>query len=264
MNLIKLKAKTPGTRHRVILKKNLLSKYNTLLKVLKKTLKRDSGRSKSTGHITVRHKQSGVKASYYNVNFKNLNFGLKLIISINYDPNRGTFVGNVFDLVTKKFDICLMPEGVYPGTIIYYNNNFKRINLGYRLPIKNLPIGSIIHNLSVKKDKMTQFIKSAGTFGQIIQKTNFIAKIRLPSNNILNVDVENAASLGILSNSLLQNTVIGKAGINRLKGHRPSVRGIAMNPVDHPHGGRTNGGRPSVTPWGKPTKGKPTVFKKNK
>jgi large subunit ribosomal protein L2 len=128
--------------------------------------------------------------------------------------------------------------------------------------LQNIPAGSIIHSLSFNKKLNSIYIKSAGTFGQLIQKNNFFCKIKLPSSKIIEVSNSAFATIGIVSNSQHSNVVLGKAGRNRNKGIRPSVRGIAMNPVDHPHGGRTNGGRPSVTPWGKPTRGKPTSKKK--
>ena len=129
--------------------------------------------------------------------------------------------------------------------------------------INNIPTGSLVHSLtSSQNTHKTCFARAAGTFCQIIQKGVSTNKVRLPSGLICTVPKDAYATLGVVSNAQHNSIYLGKAGRNRLKGIRPCVRGIAMNPVDHPHGGRTNGGRPSVTPWGIPTKGKPTV--KNK
>ena len=137
------------------------------------------------------------------------------------------------------------------------------MKLGFRTVLKNIPTGSVINCLSFSKlkNQKINFIRSAGTFGQIVQKNFLFSKIKLPSNQIIEVPTSSFATIGSVSNNLQKFIVFGKAGRRRLLGNRPSVRGIAMNPVDHPHGGRTNGGRPSVTPWGIPTKGKPTVKK---
>jgi large subunit ribosomal protein L2 len=130
------------------------------------------------------------------------------------------------------------------------------IKLGYRTQLQNIPTGSIIHNIGHEFSSSTMYVKSAGTFGQLIQSDLKSSRIKLPSNKIIKVSVNSYASLGSVSNEKQNLICLGKAGRNRNLGRRPIVRGIAMNPVDHPHGGRTNGGRPSVTPWGLPTKGK--------
>ena len=143
---------------------------------------------------------------------------------------------------------------MFAGSFSSCSSFVKELKVGYRTQLKNIPAGSIINNLSVKHFKISQYIRSAGCFGQIIQMNLSSAKVKLPSNCILNIDVDSFASIGIVSN--LDHNLVrhGKAGKKRFLGRRPIVRGIAMNPVDHPHGGRTNGGRISVTPWGLPTK----------
>jgi large subunit ribosomal protein L2 len=127
--------------------------------------------------------------------------------------------------------------------------------------MSQIPAGSIIHSISLDYKKESSLVRSAGTFCQIVQKSLNQIKIKLPSGSVISCPSTSFATLGSVSNFQHNLTLIGKAGKNRLLGKRPSVRGIAMNPVDHPHGGRTNGGMPSVTPWGIPTKGKPTVSK---
>ena len=126
--------------------------------------------------------------------------------------------------------------------------------------ITTVPPGSILHSLSL--NSKIKYVRSAGLYFQVIQKDLNICRVRLPSGLIKNTPINSFGTIGIISNFQYSSTYLGKAGQSRLLGIRPSVRGIAMNPVDHPHGGRTNGGRPSVTPWGIPTKGKPTVIRK--
>jgi large subunit ribosomal protein L2 len=138
-----------------------------------------------------------------------------------------------------------------PGSLISSLNN--NLYLGNRLQLKSIPIGSLVSNLAVNKIKST-YIKSPGTYGQIIQKDFITSKIRLPSKKVISVSNINYATLGINNNAFRNKTTVGTAGRNRRVSKRPTTRGIAMNPVDHPHGGRTNGGCPSVTPWGLPTK----------
>jgi len=250
-----------SSRHKLRLTKNLLAKNSKFIKQIKKGLKNVSGRSTATGRITTRHNGGGVKKNYRFINFSNNN-AANLVLSTIYDPNRSSFVSINYDLVSKQFCNTLSTHFIYPGSLIICSKNINELKLGYRTLLKNVPTGSIIHNISYNSSSGT-LIRAAGTFGQIVQKTEKSCKIKLPSGNIKEFSIKTYATLGVVSNLQNNLTVIGKAGTNRLLGKRPSVRGIAMNPVDHPHGGRTNGGMPSVTPWGKPTKGKPTVKFKN-
>jgi large subunit ribosomal protein L2 len=251
-----------SSRHKIKITKNLLCKKSRLLKNLIFGKKKNAGRSSSNGRITIRHQGSGCKALIRKIDFSTKKY-LAIIISIEYDPNRSSFISLAYDLILKKFFYTLNTESVKVGTII--SSDFQFLNLGNRLSIKDIPTGSIIHSISSNKNhNKTAFIRSAGTYGQLIQKEEFLCKIKMPSGKILSIPQNSFCTLGVLSNSQHNLQVLGKAGTNRLKGIRPTVRGIAMNPVDHPHGGRTNGGRPSVTPWGIPTKGKPTVLKSKK
>jgi len=261
MKIVKLNPTSNGTRHQIKLQNFLLSKTNKLIKVSSKGFKRHNGRSSTTGRITVRHKGSGCKKTYREIAFSNDNF-FSLVITICYDPLRSSFVALCFDLDRKFFFSTLSTNFVYPGTILICNENQTELKLGFRTRLKNIPAGSIINSLSLGLKHKTKYARSAGTSCQIIQKTKKFCCIRLPSGSLFNVSVDAFATIGILSNFQHNKIVIGKAGKNRIAGIRPSVRGIAMNPVDHPHGGRTNGGQPSVTPWGIPTKGKSTVRKK--
>ena len=261
---MKLKSVNPitnGSRHQLNLMKFLLSKSNTFFKKALTPNKILSGRSTLTGRITVRHQGAGCKRLFRTIEETNLN-SYSLVVSTFYDPKRSAFISLNFNITTKMFFLKLLTESIFPGAIISCDKNNTDLRLGYRTVLKNIPTGSILHSIALKNNKKAQYIKAAGTAGQLIQKDFKMCKIKLPSSVILTIPIDSYATLGIVSNKLHNLVVIGKAGRNRLKGIRPSVRGIAMNPVDHPHGGRTNGGMPSVTPWGKPTRGKPTVCKK--
>ena len=253
--------KTCGTRHLIQISKNLLCKNFNIVKNLKKGLKKFSGRSSSNGRITVRHQGGGCKKSYKILNFNKTKIS-GLVIFTYYDSFRGSFISLNFDFTTNTFFNTLATDFVFPGCFVFSSIQNSELKLGYKTALSSIPPGSIVHSLILNKDSFVKYARSAGTSCQIIQRLLDTCKVRLPSGKIITVSGDSFATLGKVSNSLKNQTVIGKAGTNRLKGIRPSVRGIAMNPVDHPHGGRTNGGMPSVTPWGIPTKGKPTVKKK--
>jgi large subunit ribosomal protein L2 len=259
MKLIKKKPTSNGVRHAIRLEKSQLCKYNRIIKAKIKGFKKYSGRCAKTGTITVRHKGAGVKKNYRQIKFNNQKTN-SIVITCNYDPYRNTFITLNFDLDKKVFFNNINVNNVFPGTLIGCFQKTKSLYLGCKTTFKNIPTGSIVSNFS-KNLKFSQYARSAGTFAQIIQKDLINCKIKLPSNKIIKTSINNFAVLGINSNLLANKVVLGKAGVNRNNGKRPAVRGIAMNPVDHPHGGRTNGGRPSVTPWGKPALGQPTVKK---
>jgi len=261
MKLIKLKPNTSGTRHQLNIQKNLLSKTNKVLKRAVIGKKEIAGKSTLTGRTTVWHKGSGCKSRYRKIEYLKED-STSFVVCTMFDPKRSAFISLNFDIENKKFYQTLSTLNVYSGSVNSFNIQEKDLFLGDRTSIDNIPPGSIVHSLTGSNGKPL-FARSAGTFCQIIQKQLGSCKIKLPSGSIISVDSNSLATLGSVSNSQHNLVQVGKAGRNRLKGIRPTVRGIAMNPVDHPHGGRTNGGRPSVTPWGKPTKGKPTV-KKNK
>ena len=262
MKLIKLKPVTNGQRHQLNLQKNLLSKTNKLLKSSILGLKQFSGRSVSSGRITVWHKGGACKSNFRKINFSNTAFE-SIVICIMYDPNRNSFISLNFDFKNNYFFQTLSTNFVYPGSLISCTSFSNELSLGNRTKLQNIPTGSLVHSLtnSFMIDKVC-FARSAGTFCQILQKSSNLIKVRLPSGKIIDLLPSVYGTIGVLSNAKHNLVCLGKAGRNRLLGKRPTVRGVAMNPVDHPHGGRTNGGRPSVTPWGIPTKGKPTVNKK--
>jgi len=262
MKLIKLKPITSGMRHQLNIKKNLLSKTNKLLKNSIVGFKKFAGRSALNGKISVWHQGGGCKSNFRKINFTSQPFE-SIVICIMYDPKRSSFISLNFDLRKKYFFQTLSTNLIYPGSLVACTEHQKDLSLGNRTKLKNIPTGSLVHSLtnSFNLDKVC-FARAAGTFCQVIQKSVNVIKVRLPSGKIVELLPDVYATVGVLSNLQHNLVVLGKAGRNRLKGRRPTVRGVAMNPVGHPHGGRTNGGRPSVTPWGIPTKGKPTVRKK--
>jgi len=259
MKLKQLNPTTSGTRFQINIQKNLLSKTNKLLKTSITGLKRSFGRSLTNGRITVWHKGGACKKSFRAINTTNNNF-IGIVLTIMYDPFRNSFISFIFDFKTSLFFNILSTAKLMTGSIVLTTNKKSDLNLGYRILLQNIPTGSIFHSLSFKNT--IKYARSAGTSCQLIQKLANNCKVKLPSGAVVDVDAQSFGTLGSISNPQQNLISIGKAGKNRLKGIRPTVRGIAMNPVDHPHGGRTNGGRPSVTPWGIPTKGKPTVIKK--
>lgn len=257
MELKKIFPFTSGTRHQINLKKNLLAKDNKVIKNLLKNHALKHGRSSTTGHITVRHKGGACKKKLHVLNRFETYYGISLFSM--YSSSQNAFISLNFDFLKKCFFKTISTKNTFPGSLMISNKSLENHHIGYRMQLKFLPVGSIIHSIGSNNNII--FGIAAGTFCQLIEKRT-LCKVRLPSGKIKSIPDEYFATLGSVSNFKHKSTCVGKAGRNRLKGIRPSVRGIAMNPVDHPHGGRTNGGMPSVTPWGIPTKGKPTV--KNK
>jgi len=181
-----------------------------------------------------------------------------------YDPNRNIFISLNYNFETKFFFHTSAISKVTPGSLIICQEYTQELRLGYRLKLKNIPVGTLINNVSINHNTATKYIRAAGTYGQLLQKNNLTCKIKLPSGLIINIFPFSYATIGVLTNATFNKVVLGKAGANRLKGFKPCVRGIAMNPVDHPHGGRSNGGCHPMTPWGKPTRGKKTAKTKHK
>jgi len=242
-----------SSRHYIKIDNSRISKKNRFARTSIKNLHFKNGRCFFFGKITAWHKGGGPKNLFRKLNFSNTNYNC-IVLNLQYDPCRNSFIFLNFDLVNYIFFRTTALINVFPGALLNCNLVIQDLKLGSRTKITNIPIGSIIHNLSRNYYSIAQFIRSAGTKAQIIQKNKQKAILRLPSNLFIRVSVHSFASIGIISNLNKKYTVLGKAGRNRLLGNRPITRGIAMNPVDHPHGGRTNGGCPSVTPWGLPTK----------
>lgn len=232
-------------------------------KSLTKGKKRGSGRN-NHGHITTRHQGGGHKKSYRIIDFKRNKFDVEAVVErIEYDPNRTAFIAFV-RYSDGEVAYIIAPQRLQAGDKVVAGLKVD-IKPGNALPLKNIPVGTIVHNIEMKVGRGGQLGRAAGSYAQLIGKDSGYALLRLRSGEVRLVPSECMASIGAVSNSDHQNAVVAKAGRSRWKGIRPTVRGVAMNPVDHPHGGgegKTSGGRHPVTPWGKPTKGKRT--RKNK
>ena len=220
-------------------------------------LKLKSGRN-NTGKITVRHKGGGHKKNYRKIcfnNFVNNNF-TGIVINIEYDPYRNAKIASIYDLFTKNYFYIIAPKGIKIGDIIR-SGSTSNIKLGHINSLINLPIGSLIHNVTARNNTNSLYSRSAGSFCVLIEKKNFFAKIKLSSGCYKLLSVNCKASLGIVSNENFFLQTIKKAGRSRWLNRRPKVRGVAMNPIDHPHGGgegKTSGNKLKLSPWGKPTK----------
>ena len=257
----KIKSNTPSQRQLFLLNKKNLTK-SIKIKKLTKGFHQSNGKN-NQGKITVRHRGGGHKRLYRKISF-NRNLNIKGTVSnILYDPNRSANIA----YIQNKFNsyLILAPEGLELNQFIESSENAE-LKIGNALPLKNIPIGSLIHNISLYPNSKGKLIRSAGTSAQLIQKiNNKFAKIRLNSGELKLILLSCYATLGIVSNIHHKKIKLGKAGRSRWLNRRPKVRGVAKNPVDHPHGGgegKTSGGRPSVSFTGKITKGKPTRKKK--
>lgn len=228
--------------------------------------KKHAGRN-SYGRITVRHKGGGNKVKYRIIDFKRNTLDAPAkVLGIEYDPNRSAYIALVqYEDGTKKYVIA--PVGLTDGDVIYSGANAD-IKPGNTLPIANIPVGTMIYNIELYPGKGGQLVRSAGCSAQLMAKENGVAQVRLPSGEVRIVRLNCKATIGQVSNVEHENVKIGKAGKTRHRGIRPTVRGSAMNPCDHPHGGgegKSPIGRPSpVTPWGKPAMGYKTRSKKAK
>lgn len=265
MVLKRYKPTTPSMRSTILVDKSSLWKGKPV-KSLSKGVMRINGRN-NQGRQTLFHRGGGHKKKYRNISFILNNLVQGEIIRLEYDPKRTSFIALVKDDCGKLF-YTLALNGLNVGDKISYGSDID-IRTGNTLPLLNIPVGTVINNIEIIPGKGGQLVRSAGCSSQLIQKReDGYVLIRLPSGEIRMVLGKCNATIGTISNIDNKNKIMGKAGRSRWMGRRPIVRGVAMNPVDHPHGGgegKTSGGRPSVTPWGLPTKGKPTrsVRKKN-
>jgi len=262
MALIKYNPTTPSQRGLVRVDKSDLWKGKPH-KPLTKGLTKSGGRN-NLGRMTARHRGGGHKRLYRLVDFKRNKLDCVATIErIEYDPNRSAYIALVkYD--DGVYSYILAPAKMKAGDQVISSADAD-IKNGNCLPLKNIPVGTIIHNVEMKVGKGGQIARSAGASVSIVGKDSGYAQIKLSSGEVRLIPLECMATIGTLSNADRKNTIIGKAGRNRWLGRRPHVRGVAMNPVDHPHGGgegKTSGGRHPVTPWGKPTKGKKTRNKK--
>lgn len=252
MKLKILEPTTPSQRHVILLNKKHLSK-SPMIKTKIKGIKNKSGRNNS-GKITVFHKGNGHKQKYRKINFNRTNESTGIVCTIEYDPNRNTNIASIYDIFLKKFFYIIAPNNVNIGNIV--KSGFKtKPNNGNSLPIFKIPTGHFIHNISQKPMQKSKIARSAGTFAKLEEKTSKYAKIKLPSGEKKLISLNGYATIGIVSNESFFLTQLGKAGRSRWLNKRPTVRGVAMNPIDHPHGGGEGkkSGK-SLTPWSKPTK----------
>lgn len=258
----KKKPVTSSQRHLIKLNTEHLNKKPLIKKKLKQ-LTKSSGRNNS-GKITVYHKGGGHKKKFREINFLRTYESTGIVISIEYDPNRNSHIAAVFDILKPTFFYIIAPKNLRIGDIVKSGSNIDP-KIGHSLPIVDIPIGSYIHNICPKLNKPAQISRSAGTFSKIKEKTLNFAKIELSSGEHRLISSRCYATIGIVSNELIFLTQLGKAGRSRWLNKRPTVRGVAMNPIDHPHGGgegkKSGKGK---TPWGKYNKRGHTSRSKNK
>ena len=249
---------TPSQRQLVLVDRSDLYKGRPA-KALTKGLTKKGGRN-NQGRMTVRHRGGGHKRLYRTIDFKRRKFDVAATVeNLEYDPNRSAFIA-LLRYEDGELAYILAPQRLAPGDVVMAGDRAD-IKPGNAMPMRNMPVGTIIHNIEMKPGKGGQLARAAGNYAQLIGKDGGYALLRLSSGEQRMVRGECMATVGAVSNPDNQNTNMGKAGRNRWLGKRPHVRGVAMNPVDHPHGGgegRTSGGRHPVTPWGVPTKGKRT------
>ncbi len=258
MTLKSLKPITPGQRGTVLVDKSSLWKGKPIKPLLKKS--KSTGGRNNSGKITSRRMGGGVKRKYRVIDFKRDKFDIKAeVIRLEYDPNRSAFI-SLLKYDDGEFRYIIAPQKIKVGSKIVSSKNAE-ISEGNCLPLKNIPVGTSIHNIELKPGAGGQLARSAGSSAQLVTKEEVFVQIKQSSGEIRLINKNCLATVGVVSNPDNQNIKLGKAGRKRYLGYRPKVRGVVMNPVDHPHGGgegRTSGGRHPVTPWGKSTKGKKT------
>ena len=258
MAIVKCKPTSPGRRFVEKVVNAGLHKgkpYAPLLEAKKK-----SGGRNNDGRITTRHIGGGHKQHYRIIDFKRNKVGIQGVVErLEYDPNRSANIALIkYDDGERRYIIAA--KNLQPGDVIESGEQAP-IKIGNSLPLRNVPLGSTIHCIEMKPGKGAQIARSAGTSAQLLAKDGAYVTLRLRSGEMRKVLAECKATLGEVCNSEHSLRSLGKAGASRWRGVRPTVRGVVMNPVDHPHGGgegRTSGGRHPVTPWGVPTKGHKT------
>jgi large subunit ribosomal protein L2 len=258
MALKKFNPITPGTRQLVIVDRSELWKGKPV-KSLTEGLSSTGGRN-NAGRVTAFQRGGGHKRSYRMIDFKRRKWDVEGTVErIEYDPNRTAFIA-LIKYTDGELAYILAPQRLAAGDKIIASQSAD-VKPGNAMPLRAIPVGSIIHNIEMKPEKGAQIARSAGTYAQLVGRDGPYSILRLNSGEQRLVHGNCMATIGAVSNPDNSNTNLGKAGRKRWLGKRPHVRGVAMNPVDHPHGGgegRTSGGRHPVTPWGKPTKGKKT------
>ncbi|MBP5857172.1 50S ribosomal protein L2 [Marivibrio halodurans] len=263
MALKSYKPTTPGQRGLVLVNRSELYKGEPVKK-LTEGLTKSGGRNNS-GRVTARRRGGGHKRKYRVIDFKRRKWDMPATVQrLEYDPNRTAFIA-LIEYQDGEQAYILAPQRLKEGDTVVAGARVD-VKPGNAMPMARMPIGTIIHNVEMKPGKGGQIARSAGAYCQLVGRDQGYAQLKLTSGELRVVRAECMATVGAVSNPDQQNTNLGKAGRNRWQGKRPSVRGVVMNPVDHPHGGgegRTSGGRHPVTPWGKPTKGKRTRSNKS-
>jgi len=258
MALKTYKPTTPGQRGLVLIDRSGLWKGRPE-KTLIEGLTGNGGRN-NTGRITARRRGGGAKRLYRIVDFKRTKADVPATVErIEYDPNRTAFIA-LIRYEDGQLSYILAPQRLAVGDKVVSGNKVD-VKPGNAMPFTGMPIGTIVHNVEMKPGKGGQIARAAGTYAQFVGRDGGYAQLRLSSGELRIVRQECMATVGAVSNPDNSNQNLGKAGRTRHMGKRPAVRGVAMNPIDHPHGGgegRTSGGRHPVTPWGKPTKGRKT------
>ena len=252
MALIKVKPTSPGRRSMIKVVNSDLHKGDPHAPLLV-AQKRGSGRN-NNGHITTRHKGGGHKHHYRIVDFRRDKDGVPgKVERLEYDPNRSAFIALICYADGERRYV-LAPKGLSAGDSIQSGAE-AAIKVGNALPIRNIPVGTTIHAVEMQPGKGAQIARSAGASVQLMAREGVYAQLRLRSGEVRKIHVDCRATIGEVGNGEHSLRVIGKAGANRWRGIRPTVRAICMNPVDHPMGGRTNGGMHPVSPWGQKAKG---------
>jgi large subunit ribosomal protein L2 len=258
MPVKKFKPTSPARRFTTVLDRSDLTKKDperSLIEVRKK----NSGRN-FNGHITVRHRGGGTRRQYRIIDFKRAKDAIPAkVAAIEYDPNRSAHIALLHYRDGEKRYI-LAPAGIKVGDVVESGPNAD-IKIGNALPLANIPEGTVVHNVELRPGQGGKLVRTAGAAAQLMAKEGEYAQVRMPSGEVRKIAIVCRATIGQLGNLEHENEVIGYAGRQRHLGKRPHVRGIAMNPVDHPHGGgeaRSTSGRPPTTPWGQMTMGKKT------
>ena len=258
------KPTTPSRRHMSVSGFEGVEKHVRPERSLTESLKKHAGRN-SYGRITVRHQGGGNKQKYRVIDWKRNTEGTATVLRLEYDPNRSAFIA-LLQYEDGKKAYILAPAGIKAGDTVESGANAD-IKAGNCLPLANIPVGTVIHNIEMYPGKGAQLVRGAGNAAQLMAKEGSLATVRLPSGEMRKIRLDCKATVGSVGNADHANVDIGKAGRKRHMGWRPTVRGSVMNPVDHPHGGgegKSPVGRPGpVTPWGKPTLGYKTRKTKN-
>ncbi len=262
MGIIKYKPTSPGRRFQTVSDFEEIT-TDKPLKSLLKPIRKSGGRN-TYGRITARHIGGGHKRKYRIVDFRRNKADIPAkVASIEYDPNRSARIA-LLNYRDGEKRYIVAPAQINVGDVLVSGEKAD-IKPGNAIPLKNIPLGSLIHNVELKVGRGGQLIRSAGAYGQLMAKEGSYAQVRLPSGEVRKIFIECMATIGQVGNNEHENISIGKAGRTRWLGKKPHVRGVVMNPVDHPMGGgegRSSGGRHPCTPWGVPTKGHKT--RKNK